>query len=576
MQRALRFALIGVLCLVLLAVAAAGLAVLLIKPNDYKPQLIAAVKKATGRTLSLPGDLSLSVFPGISVSAGPAELTDDAAFGPEPFFRVQKMKADLALFPLLSGSVRIGEIALEGVRVKLAVTQTGRVNWDMKAPGGPGGAGPDADAVTSTPLREGAAPAKPAALPDIGIADLSLKDAAVSYRDLGSGEAYSVTVSSFRLEDFASGQKSSFSLRAVFSDERAKKSAALDLKGSLHLAPALDKPTALSFSGSLDKAALAGDLTFALREAAGVPAPMLKGGLKLGALDLDRYLPASGPQAGSAPQKSAQARKADAAKSAEDEEKTLKILRVMDIDLALTAESLTVSKLPLRSIQATLRAEQGRISVAPCSLSVAEGLLKLEAKADARGKALQAASNGTLRGLKVGALLKSLAGKESITGDLDLSWDVNGGGLAWPVLSRSLEGKADLSMTKGLLTGFQIIPEGITGVAGVRQDIVIASLTGTWRITKGVANSNDILLQGPAVNAKAAGRFDIPSQAMDYRVTVSLPALPEVPARVSGPLASPSYTVDAAGLLRNTAKGVLQSPGKAGEGLGRGLKELFK
>ena len=55
--------------LLLLAVAALGVAVTFLDPNDYKPQIIAAVEQATGRTLSLGGRLriSRSLWPTIEV-----------------------------------------------------------------------------------------------------------------------------------------------------------------------------------------------------------------------------------------------------------------------------------------------------------------------------------------------------------------------------------------------------------------------------------------------------------------------------------------------------------------------------
>ena len=56
--------------LLLLAVAALGIAVTLLDPNDYKPQIVAAVQQATGRTLSLGGPLriSRSLWPTIEVT----------------------------------------------------------------------------------------------------------------------------------------------------------------------------------------------------------------------------------------------------------------------------------------------------------------------------------------------------------------------------------------------------------------------------------------------------------------------------------------------------------------------------
>jgi AsmA family len=56
--------------LMLLAVAVLGVAVTLVDPNDYKPQIVAAVQQATGRALSLGGPLriSRSLWPTIEVT----------------------------------------------------------------------------------------------------------------------------------------------------------------------------------------------------------------------------------------------------------------------------------------------------------------------------------------------------------------------------------------------------------------------------------------------------------------------------------------------------------------------------
>ena len=56
--------------LLLLAVSALGVAVIFLDPNDYKPQIVAAVQQATGRALSMGGPLriSRSLWPTIEVT----------------------------------------------------------------------------------------------------------------------------------------------------------------------------------------------------------------------------------------------------------------------------------------------------------------------------------------------------------------------------------------------------------------------------------------------------------------------------------------------------------------------------
>ena len=47
----------------MLLIAAVAQPWLLVNPNDYKDRIVRAVRTSTGRELTLPGDIKLSVFP---------------------------------------------------------------------------------------------------------------------------------------------------------------------------------------------------------------------------------------------------------------------------------------------------------------------------------------------------------------------------------------------------------------------------------------------------------------------------------------------------------------------------------
>ena len=65
---------VGVVVVLLIV---AGVAVsLLFDPNDYKDEITAAVQNATGRQLTLDGDLELAVFPTIRIAVGGAALSN--------------------------------------------------------------------------------------------------------------------------------------------------------------------------------------------------------------------------------------------------------------------------------------------------------------------------------------------------------------------------------------------------------------------------------------------------------------------------------------------------------------------
>jgi AsmA protein len=131
---------------VLLFVAVVVGVSLLIDPNDYKDQITAAVSDATGRELTLEGDLELDVFPTLKISLGRAALSNAPGFGDAPFAEIGNASLDLKLLPLLSRRIEIGEAQLEGLVLNLARDAQGRNNWqDLGGDGAADGAPLDSD-----------------------------------------------------------------------------------------------------------------------------------------------------------------------------------------------------------------------------------------------------------------------------------------------------------------------------------------------------------------------------------------------------------------------------------------------
>ena len=70
--------------LVVLAVAL----LFIVDPNDYKGQIASKVEEQTGRTLSIEGDMALSVFPWLGLEIGRTQLSNAEGFGDEPMARM--------------------------------------------------------------------------------------------------------------------------------------------------------------------------------------------------------------------------------------------------------------------------------------------------------------------------------------------------------------------------------------------------------------------------------------------------------------------------------------------------------
>jgi AsmA protein len=128
-MRPLRIVALVAAGLIGLIVIALVLVVVFVDPNDYRDDIEKMVEQKTGRALTLSGDLQLSVFPWIAIESGPASLGDAPGFGPEPFVSIRQAHIGVRLLPLLSGKVEVGNVRLDGARIRLITDEKGRENW---------------------------------------------------------------------------------------------------------------------------------------------------------------------------------------------------------------------------------------------------------------------------------------------------------------------------------------------------------------------------------------------------------------------------------------------------------------
>ena len=176
MGRILKILGIVVGAVVVLFIGALVAIAVLVDPNDYKDQITTAVNDATGRTLTLEGDLGLNLFPRLGISMGAAELSNADGFGNEPFARIESAELRVGLLPLLSRRVEVDRANLSGLRLNLARAASGTTNWDDLARDGaaPAAAADDADAA--------------GAGVDISVGAVEIADAEVTWQDVAAGQ----------------------------------------------------------------------------------------------------------------------------------------------------------------------------------------------------------------------------------------------------------------------------------------------------------------------------------------------------------------------------------------------------
>ncbi len=98
--------------------------------NDYKKDIISLVKDKTGRDLSIPGDISLSLFPWIGIDLGAIQVSNAKGFEKKPFAKMKHLQVRAKLWPLIQQKLEADTIVIEGLTLNLAKNKQGITNWD--------------------------------------------------------------------------------------------------------------------------------------------------------------------------------------------------------------------------------------------------------------------------------------------------------------------------------------------------------------------------------------------------------------------------------------------------------------
>ncbi|MCA0450963.1 MAG: AsmA family protein [Proteobacteria bacterium] len=138
-MKALKWIVIGLVGLIVLAVGGVAVFLSTLDVNKYKPQIVEAAKNATGRELKLNGDIKLGL--GFNPSFSVADVSfANASWGSRPeMVKVGRFEVQVALIPLLSQQVDVKKLVLLDADLLIETDRQGRGNWEF-APAQPAAA----------------------------------------------------------------------------------------------------------------------------------------------------------------------------------------------------------------------------------------------------------------------------------------------------------------------------------------------------------------------------------------------------------------------------------------------------
>ena len=665
-MKVLKWIVLTILFLLVLAAGSVAVLVATLDPNDYKPQISEQVKKATGRDLTITGDISWSLFPWLGLDLGKTTLSNPQGFSSPVFAELDQVQFHVALMPLLKKKVETRKVLLKGVSIRLEKLANGKDNWsDLAQSSEPAAAsGPKTEASTGMPDF------------DIRVAGLELQDASLTYTDhqagtsvkidpvnlktgvLALGKPVPVTadmtlyqdklklqlnLSGDLTADIKSGQyrfdhlviKNSVSGEGIpggtltaesslnLAADLKKQTLALDplsvetlgitLDGKAHVAKLLDAPrfngefktsdfnpravmeklgmeppatankdalskASLGFKvkgntnsvnldslqAVLDDSTLQGD--FGIKDFASLA---MRFNLVLDRINIDHYLPPVG--------KAEAATATGNAPAGAGDKITLPVamLRTLNIHGTAKVGKLVVSKLLFENATVTVKADRGKLDIAPLSAELYQGRAVINAGLDVRGKTPRYRTDIDLGGVRSEEILQTLFGDRYISGTANFKAGVATTGDSVSGLIRQLGGQFAARFTDGTIKGSKLsrkIHEAqnvLRKFSGkpplnekITEDTKFSLMKVSGKIHNGVISSDDLRIEAPVFQAKGAGMVDLPASSIDYTVSLGMPGAKDkkfnfLPLRIHGPFSDLSFQLKADAMAKARANAEL-------------------
>jgi AsmA protein len=249
--------------------------------------------------------------------------------------------------------------------------------------------------------------------------------------------------------------------------------------------------------------------------------PDIQFGIGIDKLNADRYLPPS--EEGKQGNKSKKGKAVKPGKPVTPEtaaagvatELPIDTLRALKIKGDLLIGELIISNARLKDVQFSIDAKDGKIKLAPIAANLYEGKYDGDILLDATGKLPKLTLNTTLKGIQAEPLLKDVMGEASLVGTGDFNLAVIAAGSDVNQLKQTLNGKGVLRFSKGILRGVDVrnmleqaevmLESKRIGKIKKGGETQFDQLTGTFDITSGVVNNQDLLLTAPGFKVPGKG-----------------------------------------------------------------------
>ena len=554
----------------------------LISTEDIFNQVSTKVEQSTGRTLTVAGEQSLSVFPSLSLVLNDVHFSNVTGGSKPDMASISELMIHIPWLSVFSGELTIEKFVINNPDILLEKSIDGTVNWQFSTLSG---------AESST--EKSPADDKSINLPDafdISLGQVEINGGKLTFIDHQSKETkvidqlnLAVKLPSLREPLNLSGSvrymtqvlelESSITTPAKainnqpFSVELDLTSALVKLnyKGevvqqgkelsgklsvsgdsvkqllnwqnipltakdeafnkfsfSTNMGFANNKLTLNALMVNLDALAFKGSTTITLST------PLkIASNIDLGILDLNPYLPEPTTEATPADDTASQPIVWD------DTALDLSALASLNADITIKSSQLFVRDIKLGKNEIAVVLNNSVANVQLKSFQGYEGNGSGAIKVNANKKPYQITTKFDLTNINAEPLLNDAVGFDKLLGKGQLAWDLSTKGISQRDFIQQLNGHLDISFIDGAVKGVNLaaiaksassIMQGNLSAVSLDSDFSnadktdFAALTGKFTLTNGVANTDNLSLNNPFIRISGTGVIDLPETKVNLQV----------------------------------------------------------
>jgi len=580
--------------LVVLAVASVVAVTAVLKSidfNNFRTDVEALAKSATGRDVTIAGDLGFVVS--MSPSLNMSDVTvSNAPWGvDQPMIVLKNLQAKVDLLSLLKGQLDVDYFVVDGLKLILQTDGKGRANWEFD-----GSMNDIAPRLTSAGL---------AIVPHVR--DVRLKNVDLTYIDGATQARFHTTLESVNMKAETLDSPMMANIKATYNgvnvDIQSRMGSlrhligstesgafpvdlALNAKGlNVKVKGGVEQPSLgmkvdagievsvgdmntvaqlvgadlpavkalkarFNVSGSGTRYALSAidikadgsDLTGNIDVDLSTQRPHFSGTLNSKTLDVASIMP---PDHDTGAQ----------TRFFSTDPLPLDILQNANVDLLISVKKIVIKSLAPSNVRARVTLDNGRLNMRPVNFSIGGGAIQGGVKISGTGKTQKFVADINLKGVDIGKIAKSLGYGDLVRLKLDGKVDVSAQGESSLALASNLNGSIAVFGRDGRINEGTISGLGVT---------TIRCLIGRLRIKNGEVTPEMVLLDTPAFEAQVTGNIDLPGERLHLTVTpkaksTSLASF-AVPVRIKGTLSKPYIGVDAKDVIVGTVGNIVKAP----------------